>query len=64
MVERLLAGERQLGGEAYHSSMAQILEATDTPVSYTHLAALHQLDVDDVRGIDLAGFRCVTGRVN
>ena len=30
MVERLLDGERQLGGQAYHSSMAQILEATDT----------------------------------
>ena len=29
MVERLLDGERQLGGEAYHSSMAQILEAGD-----------------------------------
>lgn len=30
MVERLLDGERQLGGQAYHSAMAQILEATDT----------------------------------
>src|SRR5699024_5599018 len=27
-------------------------------------AALHQLDVDDVCGIDLAGFRCVNGRVD
>ena len=33
MVERLLDGERQLGGEAYHSSMAQILEATDTLIN-------------------------------
>ena len=29
MIERLLDGERQLGGEAYHSAMAQILEAGD-----------------------------------
>ena len=29
MVERLLDRERQLGGEAYHSAMAQILEAGD-----------------------------------
>ena len=29
MVERLLDGERQLGGEAYHSAMAKILEAGD-----------------------------------
>ena len=33
MVERLLDGERQIGGEAYHSSMAQILEATDTLIN-------------------------------
>ena len=33
MVERLLDGERQLGGKAYHSSMAQILEATDTLIN-------------------------------
>ena len=26
MIERLLDGERQLGGEAYHNAMAQILE--------------------------------------
>ena len=30
MIERLLDGERQLGGEAYHSAMAQILEAGGT----------------------------------
>ena len=29
MVERLLDRERQLGGEAYHSAMALILEAGD-----------------------------------
>ena len=29
MIERLLDGERQLGGEAYHGAMAQILEAGD-----------------------------------
>ena len=29
MVERLLDRERQLGGEAYHNAMAQILEAGD-----------------------------------
>ena len=29
MIERLLDGERQLGGEAYHNAMAQILEAGD-----------------------------------
>ena len=33
MVERLLDRERQLGGEAYHSSMAQVLEATDTLIN-------------------------------
>ena len=33
MIERLLDGERQLGGEAYHSSIAQILEATDTLIN-------------------------------
>ena len=30
MIERLLDGERQLGGEAYHNAMVQILEASDT----------------------------------
>ena len=29
MVERLLDGERQLGGQAYHNAMAQILEVGD-----------------------------------
>ena len=29
MIERLLDRERQLGGEAYHNAMAQILEAGD-----------------------------------
>ena len=29
MIERLLDGERQLGGEAYHGAMAQILEVGD-----------------------------------
>ena len=29
MIERLLDVERQLGGKAYHSAMAQILEAGD-----------------------------------
>ena len=29
MIERLLDVERQLGGQAYHSAMAQILEAGD-----------------------------------
>ena len=29
MIERLLDGERQLGGEAYHNAMAQILEVGD-----------------------------------
>ena len=33
MVERLLDGERQLGGGAYHSSMAQILGATGTLIN-------------------------------
>ncbi|OUN19872.1 hypothetical protein B5G34_16760 [Flavonifractor sp. An82] len=33
MIERLLDGERQLGGEAYHSAMAQILEAGDALIN-------------------------------
>lgn len=33
MIERLLDGERQLGGEAYHSAMTQILEAGDALIN-------------------------------
>ena len=33
MVERLLDRERQLGGEAYHSAMTQILEAGDALIN-------------------------------
>ena len=33
MIERLLDGERQLGGEAYHRAMARILEAGDALTS-------------------------------
>lgn len=44
MVERLLDGERQLGGEAYHSSMAQILEATDTLINHLDDTGRHWLE--------------------
>ena len=33
MIERLLDRERQLGGQAYHSAMTQILEAGDALIN-------------------------------
>ena len=44
MIERLLDGERQLGGEAYHSAMAQILEAGDALSNHLDDTGRHWLE--------------------
>ena len=44
MIERLLDGERQLGGQAYHNAMAQILEAGDALSNHLDDTGRHWLE--------------------